>query len=91
MLTLELTSKFRKDFKKAKKRGLDMSLLLDVVNDLLEEKTLDEKYLDHALTGNYKGFRECHLQPDWLFVYKIDGERLVLVASRTGTHSDLFE
>lgn len=90
MLTLELTSKFRKDFKLAKKRGLKMSLLNDVLAVLLSGKQLDEKYCDHALEGNYKGYRECHIQPDWLLIYKIDKDRLVLVAARTGTHSDLF-
>lgn len=90
MLTLEATSKFRKEYKLAKKRGLDMNLLETVIDTLLEEKPLDEKYRDHALSGNYSGFRECHIQPDWLFIYKIDGERLVLVAARTGSHSDLF-
>lgn len=82
MLTLEVTSQFRKDYKLAKKRGFDMSLL--------SEKPLDERFRDHALTGNYSGFRECHIKPDWLFIYKTDGERLVLVAARTGSHSDLF-
>jgi len=90
MLTLEPTAKFRKDYKLAKKRGLDMRLLETVIDTLLAEKQLDGKYRDHALTGNYEGFRECHIQPDWLFIYKTDGKRLVLVAARTGSHSDLF-
>lgn len=91
MLTLETTSRFRKDYKLAKRRGYDMSLLEKVINLLLEEKPLGESYRDHPLIGNYLGFRECHIQSDWLFIYKIDRGRLVLVASRTGTHSDLFE
>ena len=90
MLTLETTSKLRRDYKLAKKRGLDMSLLETVIDTLLSEKTLDERYCDHALTGNYSGFRECHVLPDWLFIYKTDNKKLVLVAARTGTHSDLF-
>ncbi len=90
MLKLETTSKFRKDYKLMKKRGCNMSLLQEVIETLLEEKPLAEKYRDHLLLGNYTGFHECHIQPDWLFVYKIDNNRLVLVASRTGTHSDLF-
>lgn len=90
MLTLEPTAKFRKDYKLAKKRGLDMRLLETVIDTLLAEKQLDSKYRDHALTGNYEGFRECHIQPDWLFIYKTGGKRLVLVAARTGSHSDLF-
>ena len=67
-----------------------MSLLETVIDTLLSEKTLDERYCDHALTGNYSGFRECHVLPDWLFIYKTDNKKLVLVAARTGTHSDLF-
>ncbi len=90
MLTLETTSKFRKDYKLAKKNGLDMGLLETVIDTLLEEKPLDEKYRDHALSGNYSGFRECHVKPDWVFIYKTDSERLVLVAVRTGSHSNLF-
>jgi len=90
MLTLETTGKFRKDYKLAKKRGLDLSLLETVIDTLLEGKVLDEKYRDHALTGNYIGFRECHIQSDWLLIYRIEHDELILVASRTGTHSDLF-
>lgn len=90
MLTLELTSKFRKDFKLAKKRGMDMSLLENVLETLLSEKQLDDKYCDHSLEGSYKVYRECHIQPDWLLIYKIDKGKLVLIAARTGTHSDLF-
>ena len=90
MLTLETTGKFRKDYKLAKKRGLDLSLLETVIDTLLEGKVLDEKYRDHALTGNYIGFRECHIQSDWLLIYRIEYDELILVASRTGTHSDLF-
>ena len=90
MLRLEMTAKFRKDYKLCKKRGLNLSLLTDVINMLLAEKPLDERHHDHALTGNYIGFRECHIQPDWLLIYAIEHEKLVLTASRTGTHSDLF-
>jgi len=90
MLRLEMTAKFRKDYKLCKKRGLNLSLLTDVINILLAEKPLDERHHDHALTGNYIGFRECHIQPDWLLIYAIEHEKLVLTASRTGTHSDLF-
>jgi len=85
-----MTAKFRKDYKLCKKRGLNLSLLTDVINILLAEKPLDERHHDHALTGNYIGFRECHIQPDWLLIYAIEHEKLVLTASRTGTHSDLF-
>ena len=91
MLTLHTTGQFRKDVKLARKRGLDTSLLRSVIQTLLEERPLAPKYRDHPLAGNYTGFRECHVQPDWLLIYIIDKGRLVLTASRTGTHSDLFD
>ena len=90
MLRLEMTNKFKRDYKLCKKRGLDMSLLSDIVDTLLKKGPLLERCRDHALTGNYEGFRECHIQPDWLLVYAVKREELVLTASRTGTHSDLF-
>lgn len=91
MLMLRTTSKFRKDYKLAKKRGLDLGLLEEVIDQLLNEKPLDKKHRDHALTGNYIGFRECHIQPDWLLIYAVDQGQLVLTVARTGTHSDLFD
>jgi len=90
MLTLQLTTQFRKDYKLIKKRGYKIRLLENVLQTLLEEKPLDEKHHDHALSGNYTGFRECHVQPDWLLLYIVDNGQLILTASRTGTHSDLF-
>lgn len=90
MLQLQITAKFRKDYKRIKKRGLDISLLQDVLNKLCAKKTLDAKYKDHALTGPYVGFRECHIQPDWLLIYAVNESNLILVASRTGSHADLF-
>lgn len=90
MLQLETTGQFRKDYKRVKKRGYDMNLLEDVIQTILEEKSLAEKFRDHSLTGNYTGFRECHISPDWLLIYAIKQEKLILTASRTGTHSDLF-
>lgn len=90
MLTLKTTSQFRKDYKLAKKRGYKMDLLENVLQTLLAEKPLEPQHRDHALTGNYIGFRECHIQPDWLLIYCVDNSMLVLIASRTGTHSDLF-
>lgn len=90
MLDLVMTTQFRKDLKSTDKRGKDLSLLKDVLQTLREEQALEEKYRDHALTGNYIGFRECHIQPDWLLVYAINKEELILTASRTGNHSDLF-
>ena len=90
MLKLVTTSAFRKDLKIAKKRGYNLSLIELVIDELLKENTLAPKYKDHALIGNYTGFRECHISPDWLLIYSIDKSKLILTASRTGTHSDLF-
>ena len=90
MLELVTTSTFRKDLKIAKKRGYDLSLIEFVIDALLKENTLPQKYKDHVLTGNYRGFRECHISPDWLLIYAVDKDKLVLIVSRTGTHSDLF-
>lgn len=90
MLQLQTTVKFRKDYKRIKKRGLDISLLQDILDRLCARKTLDAKYRNHALTGPYVGFRECHIQPDWLLIYAVNESNLILVASRTGSHADLF-
>lgn len=90
-LKLAATSKFKKDYKKAKKRGLPMNELQTVLNRLCAEQPLEERHHDHALSGNYIGFRECHIRPDWLLIYAIDKGRLILTAARTGTHSDLFD
>ena len=91
MLHLETTSQFRKDYKLMKKRGVNLRLLEDVLNKLIREEPLETRHRDHALTGNYRGLRECHIQPDWLLIYAIDKGRLILTASRTGSHADLFK
>ena len=72
-----------------KKRGYNLSLMNEVVKLLQNGELLPEKYKDHALTGNWKGFRDCHIQPDWILVYRVYHNKLLLVLSRTGTHSDL--
>ena len=90
LLGLKKTAQFRKDLKRMRKRRLDIDLLDDIVQTLREQKPLDPKHRDHALTGDFAGFRECHIQPDWLLMYLIDGENLILTAARTGSHSDLF-
>ena len=90
MLDLIMTGQFKRDLQRIQKRSLELELLKNVIRLLLEEQTLDEKYRDHALTGSYRGFRECHIQPDWLLIYAIDHNELILTASRTGSHSDLF-
>jgi len=90
MLMLQPTTQYKKDRKLAIKRGLPMNELDTVIETLQQEQPLDPSYLDHALTGNYIGHRECHIQPDWLFIYRVDKGNLLLVATRTGSHSDLF-
>ena len=88
---LVLTGKFKRGLKLAKKRGLDISLLADIVEKLLHKIPLDMKNKDHALSGNYKGYRECHIQPDWLLIYLIEEDILTLTLIDTGTHADLFD
>ena len=88
---IKYASKFKKDIKIAKKQGKDMEKLLAIVNKLACGEILDAKYRDHALSGNYVGFRECHIEPDWLLIYEIIDEVLVLVLSRLGSHSELFK
>lgn len=84
------TNKFKKDLKLAQSRGYDMSLIKDIINKLANGEALDERNKDHELRGNWNGYRECHIQPDWLLIYKIDMGELILFLTRTGTHSDLF-
>ena len=88
---LVLTGKFKKGLKLAKKRGLDLKLLEDIVDKLQNGIPLEEKYHDHELKGKFKGFRECHIQPDWLLLYLIEADVLVLTLVDTGTHSDMFK
>ena len=90
MLKIEYSAAFKKDFKKIKKRGFNATHLEKVIELLVEQKHLPSKYKDHALIGNYKGFRECHIQPDWLLIYRINEEVLTLTLTRTGSHSDLL-
>ena len=84
------TSRFKKEFRKAMKRGCNPLLFEFVLNELVNERPLSEKYRDHALEGKYIGFRECHIQPDWLLIYLVEKNILTLTLTRTGTHSDLF-
>lgn len=90
MLDIQLTSLFKKDYRRAKRRGLDLEKLKVVIDKLCMEECLEEKHRDHALTGRYTGFRECHIEPDWLLIYEVNQNELILIASRTGTHADLF-
>lgn len=84
------TTQFKKDFKLAMKRSMKIELLEEVIAMLAMGETLPDKHKDHALTGNWVGHRECHILPNWLLIYRIEDEVLVLTLARTGTHSDLF-
>ncbi len=84
------TTKFQKDLKRAKRRGYDIPLLTEIIKKLANGENLPEKNKDHSLSGDYEGCRECHITPDWLLIYEIDGSDLILYLTRTGTHSDLF-
>lgn len=87
---LILTGKFKKSLKLAKKRGLNISALDEVVTMLQNDILLDMRYCDHELKGRFAGFRECHIQPDWLLIYLKEDEYLTLTLVDTGTHADLF-
>lgn len=89
MLRIRVHNKFKKDLKAIIKRGYDEEKLWTVVEQLANEIPLPPKNHDHALTGNYIGCRECHIEPDWLLVYEIQKDELLLLLVRTGTHSDL--
>lgn len=89
-LDIVWTAQFKKDYKLAMKRGLKMDLLDNIIRQLSKGLPLPEKNRDHLLTGNYVGCRECHIQSDWLLVYRVENDILVLTLARTGTHSDLF-
>lgn len=89
-LTVKPTTAFKKDCKPAIKRGLQIELLETVIETLAMGNALPPENRDQDLTGNWRGHRECHIQPDWLLIYRIEGDVLVLTLSRTGTHSDLF-
>ena len=91
MYGIKRSSKFKKDLKTAIKRGYNMSLLDMVVTLLVSGAELPEKYKNHALSGNWAGYMECHITPDWLLIYKIKEDVLILSLTRTGTHSDIFE
>ena len=88
--TVKYTTLFKKDYKLALKRGMKIELLNRIITDLANGEPLPEKNGDHALSGNWAGHRECHILPDWLLIYRLDGNVLVLTLARTGTHSDLF-
>ena len=89
-LDIRWTNKFKKDYSHCKDRGLDMNLLNNVIKILSETGTLPEEYKDHKLTGQWEGFRECHIKSDWLLIYTIQNNLLILTLARTVFHSNLF-
>ena len=89
-LDIVWTNQFKKDYKLAMKRHLEIELLDNVIRKLANDEPLSAQNKDHALTGNWLGYRECHIQPDWLLVYRLEKDLLILTLVRTGTHSDLF-
>ena len=89
--TIRPTSRFQKDLKRVAKRGYNTDLLTAVIKKLANGEPLAQKHRDHALTGDYAGCRECHITPDWLLIYEISDDTLLLYLTRTGTHSDLFK
>jgi mRNA interferase YafQ len=89
MRTPSYARQFERDVKRMRKRGKDLQKLKSILSSLIAEEQLAERYQDHALIGNYRGRRECHLEPDWLLAYKLAGNEIIF--ERTGTHSDLFE
>lgn len=90
MLNIVSSNRFKKDLKLVLRRGYRIELLEEVVNKLADGIVLEPKYKDHELAGEFKGLRECHITPDWLLIYQVIENDLVLYLSRTGTHSDLF-
>jgi len=88
--TVDWTGKFKRDYKLAMRRGLDIAKLDAIINKLANREPLPEKNHDHALSNNWANHRECHIAPDWLLIYQIKENVLVLELTRTGTHADLF-
>lgn len=84
------SNKFKRDLKRLQKRGYDLRLLNEVLKRLADAEPLAERHRDHALSGNFAGCRECHITPDWLLIYRVEEEQLLLLLLHTGTHSDLF-
>jgi len=88
-LSLHYTTQFKKDYKKVKKQNKDLSKLKIVIEKLLDQQTLEPRYKDHQLTGNWKNHRDCHIEPDWILLYQLTDNTLIL--ERTGSHSELFK
>ena len=90
MYQIHFTNKMKKDVRRMQKRGKNIDKLLDVLDSLANERPLSKSANDHQLSGNMSDFRECHIEPDWLLVYRLENNELILIATETGTHSDLF-
>lgn len=90
MLKIKYQAAFRRDYKRCVRRGYDMKLMEDVIGLLADGRPLPERNRDHALPGGFAGCRECHIAPDWLLIYEVNGDELILYLTRTGKHSDLF-
>jgi mRNA interferase YafQ len=88
MKSIFQTTQFKRDLKRIKKRGKDLNKLKEVVSAIAKSESLEERHRDHALSGKWSGSRDCHIEPDWILIYRVDGESLFL--ERTGSHSDLF-
>lgn len=89
--SIQFANQFKKDLKLAKKQGKDLDKLFEVINILANGEKLDTKFKDNDLSGSYEGTRECHIEPDWLLIYEIDNNALILMLYRLGTHSELFK
>ena len=89
MYNIQYSNSFKKDVKTAQKRGFNMKKLKEIISALEHGKKLPEKNRDHSLTGNWKGYRDCHIEPDWILIYKVSDN--ILNLARTGTHSDIFK
>ncbi|WKY43916.1 type II toxin-antitoxin system YafQ family toxin [Eubacteriaceae bacterium ES2] len=87
---VKFTNQFKKDLKLAKRQEKNIERLYSVIEELADDKVLEEKYRDHDLSGNYKGCRECHIEPDWLLIYEVMDDVLVLMLYRVGSHARLF-
>ena len=88
-MKIKYTSQFKKDYKRIKRQNKDLTKLQTFIEKLVSGEKLETKYKDHGLTGSLKGYRDCHLEPDWLIIYKLSDD--VLILERTGTHSELFK
>ena len=89
-LTVRQTAQFKRDLKKARKQGKEMAAMDKAVSLLQNREPLPPKFKDHALTGDWKGYRECHVSPDWLLVYLVEDDVLVLTLTRIGSHAEIF-